>query len=1378
MRKRMMQTYVTTLILLPLALVSLGLLALNHITPVQAGMQTDPQTIANISLRNNTTTLGTSAIQTWTHNTRADWIAGTQVALDSTAISGSLQLAKRIFSDDEPVSTNAGTNQVEPVIVSHPNQSNTLYAAWIDSRDWNQDIYVAHSTDGGTTWSAGVKVNDDTGNAAQYEPTIAIGSDGTLYLAWVDERNGNPDIYVARSNDNGTTWSTNVRADDDKTMSTQSEPSLIYDNDNTLYLTWRDQRNVDEGDIYFARSVDGGSTWSLSVRANDFRSPVALNSPKLASDGKGTLYLAFGVASRYMDDCDTGNVFVTQSTDGGRSWADNSRVNNTPLWVMDSDPHNVALAVGASDKLHVAWQARDCNGGFLGHMYTTYSENGGTTWAPPTKVNSSYAAFGPSLAADAGTVYLTWSDYTDASTRHVCLARSLDGGKNWEAGVQIDEGAEATDPNLAVGVDNEVHVIWNDRRYDNDIYTSKSSDNGATWSPNIQVDDGPGQGDQINPDLAVDSNKTLYLAWLDGRSGDDDIYFTMRFTDDNWQAGEKVNDDSSTTDQYQPSIAVDGTGNAYILWGDQRNGYGDIYFAHRAAISTTWGNNIRVNDDVAGISWQSDPDIAVDSNGNAYAVWHDWRNGSTDGDIYFAYRAAISNTWGSNVKVNDNTGSMRRPAIAVDDNSNAYAVWTDSSSGDLYFAYRTAVSTTWSSNVRVNDTPGTVYGSWSPALTVDDTGNAYVVWVGWHDNKREEYKTYFATRPADESWSPGVNINDNSGIVSQRNRDITVGEDGNVYVIWHNRDKNMSYFAFRPAGGDWASTMPIKKGDWDNGSYNSIVVNNEDFAYIVGNGLRFAKSLPTSEYRPKGYYTSSELDAGTVATWKSLTYSGTVPPGTSLSFETRSRTAGGNWSEWTTVSSAITSPVGQYLQYGVNFSTVATDTTPRLDQVQISYQSAGKPSAPRFITPSGITNQTTPTLKGSAVAGSIVYLYVDGSQVATTTANTDGAFTFAPSLSTGDHTITTTAENDSGTSLASTPLSLNVDTSLPYDPVGVRAGQWSKDGWLFSPPRDGSWDANPNNNWRIWPRTDQKFRVQVPVSYTTSAAVTVTVGTQTITLTEVTLGTFVGTFQPPIHSGDFIIQVNADGKSTTVTGGPVLIDPDGFVYEAGGKISDTISGVEVTCYYSDTYSGQWVMWDAWNYEDQVNPQITLNDGYYSFYTPRGVYRVVAKKEGYPIYISQDLVVVDTPIRHNIPLGDADFSVGIAKSVSPTSQVKYGNELTYTLVISAEKGTQMALYDRLRNTTFKRFVQPTAGITSTSDTITGTLTVTPTSQITVGFVVEVGVPSTVGCPVNVTNTACVYPIGGMIEEDCVWSKEVATIAFRPYSVYLPLALRNH
>ncbi|HIC90387.1 MAG TPA: hypothetical protein EYP04_13430, partial [Anaerolineae bacterium] len=78
---------------------------------------------------------------------------------------------------------------------------------------------------------------------------------------------------------------------------------------------------------------------------------------------------------------------------------------------------------------------------------------------------------------------------------------------------------------------------------------------------------------------------------------------------------------------------MDADGNAYAVWGDRRNGNDDIYFAYRPA-GGDWGTNVKVNDD-AGSAWQRTPSIAVDADGNAYAVWQDERH--TTDHVYFSY---------------------------------------------------------------------------------------------------------------------------------------------------------------------------------------------------------------------------------------------------------------------------------------------------------------------------------------------------------------------------------------------------------------------------------------------------------------------------------------------------------------------------------------------------------------------------------------------------------------------------------------------------------------------------------------------------------------------------------------------------------------------
>lgn len=169
----------------------------------------------------------------------------------------------------------------------------------------NGEIYVSwsgpnglafnRSEDGGRTWlEEEIHIGDHPGGWAIDIPGIyrANGmpvtkcdlSDGpgrgTIYVNWADQRNGvdDTDIYVAKSEDGGFTWSQPRRVNDDTTSTHQFFTWMDVDpSTGHLYFVFHDRRHHDDDhtDVYLAWSTDGGETFHNELISESPFKPVA-----------------------------------------------------------------------------------------------------------------------------------------------------------------------------------------------------------------------------------------------------------------------------------------------------------------------------------------------------------------------------------------------------------------------------------------------------------------------------------------------------------------------------------------------------------------------------------------------------------------------------------------------------------------------------------------------------------------------------------------------------------------------------------------------------------------------------------------------------------------------------------------------------------------------------------------------------------------------------------------------------------------------------------------------------------------------------------------------------------------------------------------------
>lgn len=212
-----------------------------------------------------------------------------------------------------------------------------VHVVWVDSRDTNTEIYYKRSSDSGTTWSPDTRLT--MARFSSEFPSIAV-SGSTVHVAWVDERDGNPEIYYKRSADSGLTWSSDTRLTIDPNLSEYTSICALGD---TVHLCWADSRNP-RWQIYYKRSVDGGLSWTADTcLTNAIR--VDYFVPSVSASGQN-VHLVWGESDFSLWNTE---IFYMRSKTSGLTWEPETCLTNAYEF-----SHLPSVAV--SDSLvHVAW---------------------------------------------------------------------------------------------------------------------------------------------------------------------------------------------------------------------------------------------------------------------------------------------------------------------------------------------------------------------------------------------------------------------------------------------------------------------------------------------------------------------------------------------------------------------------------------------------------------------------------------------------------------------------------------------------------------------------------------------------------------------------------------------------------------------------------------------------------------------------------------------------------------------------------------------------------------------------------------------------------------------------------------------------------------
>ena len=261
---------------------------------------------------------------------------------------------------DGRVETNLIEQHRYASIAVDPVDSNLVYRGWrfglrgtvVENAAPRQPL-VSVSSDGGRTWSKAVNVLSPLPSGEKIYagdvPVMVIGADHAVYaftkeiqdVAIPAAQRGKARLLMSKSTDSGKTWTMSVI---NAGASSVTNPFAAIDPRNgRLYVTWDQREGNDAQKVLLISSGDGGKTWSEARSLPDDPASKGIEhyNPGISVAPDGRVDVAWfdfrndpafvprtataAPRIRYAD------VYMTSSTDGGRSWAPNVRVTDRAI---------------------------------------------------------------------------------------------------------------------------------------------------------------------------------------------------------------------------------------------------------------------------------------------------------------------------------------------------------------------------------------------------------------------------------------------------------------------------------------------------------------------------------------------------------------------------------------------------------------------------------------------------------------------------------------------------------------------------------------------------------------------------------------------------------------------------------------------------------------------------------------------------------------------------------------------------------------------------------------------------------------------------------------------------------------------------------------
>jgi hypothetical protein len=229
--------------------------------------------------------------------------------------------------------------------------------------------------------------------------------------------------------------------------------------------------------------------------------------------------------------------------------------------------------------------------------------------------------------------------------------------------------------------------------------------------------------------VTVATNGHTLATWLVTGAPGSRTVWASRNIGTGWTEPAQIGSDTGFVAQ-PIKTAADAKGDMIAVWSQlQGSGKAAVRAARMDAVTGAWNAPVTLND---GTRNATEEQVVGDADGNAVAVWYDENAG-----VFASRFTASTTTWSAPVAVSTTTppSSVPMPRVALDSSGNAIAVWLQGDSGvvgtRLYAAHFAAAAGTWGAPIGLMVEPkayAQTDSEQAPVVSVSANGDAVVVW--------------------------------------------------------------------------------------------------------------------------------------------------------------------------------------------------------------------------------------------------------------------------------------------------------------------------------------------------------------------------------------------------------------------------------------------------------------------------------------------------------------------------------------------------------------------------------------------------------------------------------------------------------------------------